>query len=61
MTEHKFQVSTIVVIIVIVLALVWTLFPLYYLFLTSVKPANMLFESPPRLLVSPGMETYDRK
>ncbi len=60
MTEHKFHLSTVLVITAIVLAIVWTLFPLYYLFLTSVKPAKALFESPPRLIITPSLETYDK-
>ncbi|MBD3306457.1 ABC transporter permease subunit [candidate division KSB3 bacterium] len=60
MTERKFSVGTVVVILIIVMAVIWTLFPLYYLFLTSVKPANALFESPPRLVITPSLETYDK-
>jgi multiple sugar transport system permease protein len=47
-------------IIILVIALVWVLFPIYYLFLTSVKPADSLFESPPRLMIKPDFATYDK-
>jgi multiple sugar transport system permease protein len=38
--------------------LIWTLFPIYYLFITSVKPAKQLFETPPRLITKPTLSTY---
>ena len=39
-------------------ALLWTLFPLYYLFLTSVKSGKTIMEYPPRFLVWPDFGTY---
>ena len=39
-------------------ALLWTLFPLYYLFLTSVKSGKTIMEYPPRLLVWPDFGIY---
>ena len=42
----------------ILVALVWTLFPLYYLFLTSVKSSKILFQTPPTLIAQPTLETY---
>ncbi len=50
----------IVVVLVIAAALLWTLFPLYYLFLTSVKSIKTIMERPPRFLVWPSFETYER-
>lgn len=47
------------VTMVIVVALIWTLFPLYYLFLTSVKSIRTIMERPPRLIVWPSFETYE--
>lgn len=43
---------------VIALAVVWTVFPLYYLFLTSVKDRRVLFETPPSLIAQPTLDTY---
>lgn len=42
----------------ILVALVWTIFPLYYLFLTSVKSSKILFQTPPTLIAQPTLETY---
>ena len=39
-------------------ALLWTLFPLYDLFLTSVKTGKTIMEYPPRFLVWPDFGTY---
>lgn len=44
--------------LVIVVALVWTLSPLYYLFLTSVKSIRTIMERPPRFIVWPSFESY---
>ncbi|MBA7627702.1 Diacetylchitobiose uptake system permease protein DasC [subsurface metagenome] len=35
-----------------------SVFPIYYLFLTSVKPANLLLVSPPRLFCTPDFRLY---
>ena len=47
-------------IIIIIIAIIWIIFPIYYLFLTSVKPADSLFETPPRLINRPDFDTYDK-
>jgi multiple sugar transport system permease protein len=61
MVATKARVKNVLVAIVIALALVWTLFPLYYLFLTSVKSIRTIMERPPRLFVwNPSFETYHR-
>jgi len=44
--------------LMIVVALVWTLSPLYYLFLTSVKSIRTIMERPPRFFVWPSFESY---
>jgi multiple sugar transport system permease protein len=50
--------KTIIVVLILVVVLLWTLFPIYYLFITSVKPAKQLFETPPRLVTTPTLSTY---
>jgi multiple sugar transport system permease protein len=60
MLVNKSPVRTALVALVIVVALLWTLFPLYYLFLTSVKSIRTIMERPPRFLVWPSFESYDR-
>jgi multiple sugar transport system permease protein len=42
----------------VIVALVWTLSPLYYLFLTSVKSIRTIMERPPRFIVWPSFESY---
>ena len=54
------RLKKVAIISLIVLVVIWTLFPLYYLFLTSVKPAKTLLERPPRFIVSPTFDNYDR-
>lgn len=53
-------VTGLLVGMVVVVAVTWTLAPLYYLFLTSVKPASLIMERPPRYLVWPSFETHER-
>ena len=53
-----FNYKTIIVIMITVVLLIWTLFPVYYLFITSVKPARELFATPPRLITKPTLSTY---
>jgi len=53
-------VTGLLVGMVVVVAVTWTLAPLYYLFLTSVKPAALIMDQPPRYLVWPSFETYER-
>lgn len=60
MAKERSRLKTTIIVVVIVLAVVWTVFPLYYLFLTSVKPAKTLLESPPKFAVKPTFETYDQ-
>jgi multiple sugar transport system permease protein len=50
--------KTVIVSLIILVLLIWTLFPIYYLFITSVKPAKQLFETPPRLVTKPTLTTY---
>lgn len=50
--------KTVIVSLIILVLLIWTLFPIYYLFITSVKPAKQLFETPPRLITRPTLATY---
>jgi multiple sugar transport system permease protein len=47
-------------LVIILLAIVWTVFPVYYLLLTSVKPGRELLEVPPKFVTRPHFETYDR-
>ena len=59
MVATKSPVRSLLIAMVIAVALVWTLFPLYYLFLTSVKSVTALMERPPRLFVwQPSFATY---
>jgi multiple sugar transport system permease protein len=58
MPRKGFNYKTIIVILITVVLLLWTLFPVYYLFITSVKPAKQLFETPPRLITKPTLSTY---
>ncbi len=37
----------------------WTIFPAIYLFLTSVKPASLLFAIPPQFLFKPNFDGYN--
>ncbi len=57
MKLKSLNVSTIVIIVI---AIIWIVFPIYYLFLTSVKPADSLFETPPKLITKPDYDTYDK-
>jgi multiple sugar transport system permease protein len=56
----KLKSINVTTIIIIIIAIIWIVFPIYYLFLTSVKPADSLFETPPRLITSPDFDTYDK-
>ena len=59
MVASRSPAKAALVTMVIVVALIWTLFPLYYLFLTSVKSIRTIMERPPRLIVWPSFETYE--
>ncbi len=59
MPAYKIQIKTILIVIVLLFAIIWTIFPIYYLFITSVKPEKALFESPPRLIIKPTAVMYD--
>jgi multiple sugar transport system permease protein len=59
MQRSMFSYKTVIAIFIAIVLLVWTLFPVYYLFITSVKPAKQLFETPPRMITKPTMSTYD--
>ncbi len=54
-----FTYKTIIAILILIVVMIWTLFPVYYLFITSVKPAKQLFETPPRLITKPTFSTYE--
>ena len=56
----KLKSINVTTIIIIIIAIIWIVFPIYYLFLTSVKPADSLFETPPRMITSPDFDTYDK-
>jgi len=58
MRSRKFNYKTVIVLFIVLVLLIWTLFPIYYLFITSVKPTKQLFETPPRLITKPTMSTY---
>jgi multiple sugar transport system permease protein len=58
MPRRALSYKTIIVILITLVLLLWTLFPVYYLFITSVKPAKQLFETPPRLITKPTLSTY---
>ncbi|HXZ44637.1 MAG TPA: carbohydrate ABC transporter permease [archaeon] len=61
MVAAKSPLKKILIALVIASALAWTLFPLYYLFLTSVKNIRVIMERPPRLFVWPlSFEVYER-
>jgi multiple sugar transport system permease protein len=61
MVAAKSPLKSALIILVIAVALLWTLFPLYYLFLTSVKSIRVIMERPPRLFVwPPSFEVYQR-
>ena len=47
-------------IIFIIIILSWTIFHVYYLFLTSIKPAFLLLERPPRFFFSPSLQSYEK-
>ena len=59
MVASRSPVKVAGVALVIVVALAWTLSPLYYLFLTSVKSIRTIMERPPRLIVWPSFESYE--
>jgi multiple sugar transport system permease protein len=59
MQRSVFSYKTVIAIFIAIVLLIWTLFPIYYLFITSVKPAKQLFETPPRMITKPTMSTYD--
>jgi multiple sugar transport system permease protein len=58
MQASRNPVNVAAMALVIVIALVWTLSPLYYLFLTSVKSIRTIMERPPRFIVWPSFESY---
>ncbi|HSC70815.1 MAG TPA: carbohydrate ABC transporter permease, partial [Candidatus Methylomirabilis sp.] len=60
MVATRSPLKTCGIVVVITAAVIWTVSPLYYLFLTSVKSASELLASPPRFLVWPSFETYER-
>ncbi len=61
MVATKSPLRSLLIALVIVVALVWTLFPLYYLFLTSVKSISEMMERPPLLFVrQPSFGTYEQ-
>ena len=60
MVAQRSPIKVALIVLVIAVALLWTLFPLYYLFLTSVKSIRTIMERPPRFLVWPSFETYER-
>lgn len=60
MVATKSPLKTCVIVGVITAAVVWTISPLYYLFLTSVKSASEIMASPPLLFVWPSFDTYER-
>ena len=60
MVAQRSPIKVALNVLVIAVALLWTLFPLYYLFLTSVKSIRTIMERPPRFLVWPSFETYER-
>lgn len=60
MSANRVNLKNLWIITIIFVVVIWTIFPLYYLFVTSVKPAKMLFERPPRLVVFPSFDTYER-
>jgi len=55
----KFNYKTIIIILIIITIMIWILFPIYYLFITSVKPEKQLFETPPRMITKPTLKTYE--
>ena len=58
MVAGRSPVNVAAIALVIIVALVWTLSPLYYLFLTSVKSIRTIMERPPRFIVWPSFESY---
>ncbi len=46
------------IVILLALLMIFTLFPLYYLFLTSVKPAGLMFDVPPKFFFSASFSEY---
>lgn len=58
MVQRNSPVKAIAIALVIAIALIWTLFPLYYLFLTSVKSIRTIMERPPRMIVWPSFDAY---
>jgi len=43
---------------IILIVLLWTVFPIVWLILTSLKPANDIMVSPPRFFFTPTLENY---
>jgi len=43
---------------IILIVLIWTVFPIAWLILTSLKPANDIMVSPPRFFFTPTLENY---
>ena len=61
MIATKSRLKSALIVLGIAVALIWTLFPLYYLFLTSVKSIRTIMEQPPRLFVWPlTFDTYEQ-
>ena len=52
------QLKRITIIMLLTMLMVFTLFPLYYLFLTSIKPGNVVFSTPPKFFFPANFNGY---
>jgi multiple sugar transport system permease protein len=58
MTEKRSVIGRIIFAIIIILILIYTLFPLYWLLLASMKSRNDLFMTPPRFFFKPTLRFF---
>ena len=51
--------AKVIIVVILVVFLVWTLFPMYWMFSTSIKPTFHVFDLPPEIFPStPTLEHY---
>jgi len=58
MKPRIINLKSIIIILIIIVLIIWIVFPIYYLFITSVKPEKELFKTPPSLITKPTFNTY---
>lgn len=60
MIKKHYKKANYIVMAAIIVILLLTLFPIFYLVLIAVKPQSILFDSPPKFFFSPTSEAFQR-